>query len=67
MGGVPVAKELASSLSGDVWLSSFEEPVVTLIASKGEVGEDAVAAGPPTRCGSPARPRDSASAAATCG
>ncbi len=49
VGGVPVAKELASSLSGDVWLSSFEEPVVTLIASKGEVGEDAVAAGPPTR------------------
>jgi len=48
VGGVPVAKELASSLSGDVWLSGFEEPVVTLIASKGEVGEDAVAAGPPT-------------------
>jgi YVTN family beta-propeller protein len=49
VGGVPVAKELASSLSGDVWLSSFEAPVVTLIARKGDPGQDAFAAGPPPR------------------
>ena len=32
VGGAAVAHQLASGLSGDVWLSSFEEPVVTLIA-----------------------------------
>ena len=37
VGGAPVAHQLASGLSGDVWLSSFEEPVVTLIARGGRI------------------------------
>jgi YVTN family beta-propeller protein len=47
VGGVPVAHQLTSSLSGDVWLSSFEDPVVTQIARRGEPADDAFAAGPP--------------------
>lgn len=47
VGGVPVAHELASSLSGDVWLTSFEDPVVTLIASRGEPADDAFSSSPP--------------------
>jgi DNA-binding SARP family transcriptional activator/DNA-binding beta-propeller fold protein YncE len=47
VGGAPVAHQLASGLSGDVWLSSFEEPVVTLIARGGRaLGEGAVVAAP---------------------
>ena len=47
-GGAPVAHQVVSGLNGDVWLSSFEEPVVTLIAQQGRLagGERAVAAGP---------------------
>jgi YVTN family beta-propeller protein len=37
VGGVPVAHNLVSALNGDVWLSSFEEPYVTLIAPGGEL------------------------------
>ena len=47
VGGGSVAHALASSLSGDVWLSSFEDPVVTLIARSGEPAGDAFAASPP--------------------
>lgn len=47
VGGVPVAHELASSLSGDVWLTSFEDPVVTLIANRGEPADDAFSSSPP--------------------
>lgn len=39
VGGAPVARDLASTLSGDVWLSSFEEPFVTRIAHHGRIGE----------------------------
>jgi YVTN family beta-propeller protein len=39
VGGAPVARDLASTLSGDVWLSSFEEPFVTRIAHRGRIGE----------------------------
>ena len=48
VGGAPVAAEVVSGLNGDVWLSSFEEPFVTLIAPRGRVagGPRAVAAGP---------------------
>jgi YVTN family beta-propeller protein len=46
VGGAAVAHGLASSLSDDVWLSSFEEPFVTLIASRGAVDDDAFAALP---------------------
>ena len=47
VGGAPVAHQLASGLSGDVWLSSFEEPVVTLIARGGRaLGMGAVVAAP---------------------
>jgi DNA-binding SARP family transcriptional activator/DNA-binding beta-propeller fold protein YncE len=47
-GGAPVAHEVVSGLNGDVWLSSFEEPIVTLIAPRGHMarGERATAAGP---------------------
>ena len=47
-GGAPVAAEVVSGLNGDVWLSSFEEPFVTLIAPRGRMagGVRAVAAGP---------------------
>jgi YVTN family beta-propeller protein len=47
VGGGSVAHALASSLSGDVWLSSFEDPVVTLIASDGEPAGDAFASSAP--------------------
>lgn len=40
VGGTPVAFQLEATLSGEVWVSSFEEPVVTLIARRGEVIED---------------------------
>jgi YVTN family beta-propeller protein len=48
VGGAPVARDLASALNGDVWLSSFEEPVVTMIARGGEIvqGAHAIAAAP---------------------
>jgi YVTN family beta-propeller protein len=48
VGGAPVAHQLVSGLDGDVWLSSFEEPVVTLIAQRGQIAQDvhALAAGP---------------------
>ena len=39
VGGAPVARDVASTLSGDVWLSSFEEPFVTRIAHHGRIGE----------------------------
>ena len=49
VGGAPAALGITSGLNGDVWLSSFEEPVVTLIASRGRVrdGVHSVASGPP--------------------
>lgn len=48
VGGAPVARDLTSALNGDVWLSSFEEPVVTMIARRGRIveGPYAVAAAP---------------------
>ena len=48
VGGAPVAHQLVSSLSGDVWLSSFEEPVVSLIAERGRIVEGSfdLASGP---------------------
>ena len=48
VGGAPVAAQLVSSLSGDVWLSSFEEPVVSLIAERGRIveGVHELASGP---------------------
>lgn len=48
IGGAPVARDIASGLNGDVWLSSFEEPFVTMIAAQGHLAEDphALAAGP---------------------
>jgi streptogramin lyase len=46
--GAPVARDLASGVNGHVWLSSFEEPVVTMIARGGRIvtGEHALAAAP---------------------
>jgi DNA-binding SARP family transcriptional activator len=48
VGGAPVARDLASGLNGDIWLSSFEEPVVTMIAERGRIveGDHALAAAP---------------------
>jgi serine/threonine-protein kinase len=48
VGGAPVAHQIIGGLNGDVWLSSFEEPVVTLIARRGRITRDgkALAAGP---------------------
>jgi YVTN family beta-propeller protein len=48
LGGVPVARDLISALNGDVWLSSFEEPIVTMIARRGRIveGAHALAAAP---------------------
>jgi YVTN family beta-propeller protein len=48
VGGAPVAHQVVSGLNGDVWLSSFEEPVVTLIARRAQLtrGVHALAAGP---------------------
>lgn len=48
VGGAPVARDLTSSLNGDVWLSSFEEPFVTRIARQGRIveGPHALAAAP---------------------
>jgi YVTN family beta-propeller protein len=48
VGGAPVARDLVSALNGDVWLSSFEEPVVTMIARRGRIveGAHALAAAP---------------------
>ena len=40
VGGAPVAQHLVSGLNGDVWLSSFEEPVVTQIARAGRIVQD---------------------------
>lgn len=37
VGGAPVAHQLVSGLNGDVWLSSFGEPVVTLLAERGRI------------------------------
>lgn len=49
LGGVPVALAVAATLNGDVWVSSFEEPFVTLLARSGRVigGGRADAAAPP--------------------
>jgi hypothetical protein len=48
IGGAPVAYQLVSGLNDDVWLSSFEERLVTLVAPRGEVDSDVktLAAGP---------------------
>jgi DNA-binding SARP family transcriptional activator/DNA-binding beta-propeller fold protein YncE len=48
VGGAPVAHQVVSGLNGDVWLSSFEEPVVTLIGSRGRIaqGVHQLASGP---------------------
>jgi YVTN family beta-propeller protein len=48
VGGAPVARDLTSTLNGDVWLSSFEEPFVTRIAHRGRIGKGphALAAAP---------------------
>lgn len=48
IGGAPVAHALASGSNGDIWLSSFEEPVVTMIAPRGLIadGAHALAAAP---------------------
>jgi YVTN family beta-propeller protein len=48
LGGAAVARDLTSALNGDVWLSSFEEPFVTRIASRGHIveGAHALAAAP---------------------
>jgi YVTN family beta-propeller protein len=48
VGGAPVAYQVVSGLNGDVWLSSFEQPVVTLIAPGGELADDVrtLASGP---------------------
>jgi YVTN family beta-propeller protein len=48
VGGAPVARDITSGLNGDVWLSSFEEPVVTMIARQGRIVRDghALAAAP---------------------
>jgi YVTN family beta-propeller protein len=53
VGGAPVAAALASTMKGDVWLSSFEEPVVTLIARGGRIFDE----GPHTLAAAPARVR----------
>lgn len=49
LGGVPVALGSAATMSGEVWVSSFEEPYVTLVAQGGEAVGDGVisGAGPP--------------------
>jgi len=47
VGGVPVAQQLTSTRDGDVWLSSFEEPLVTRIADNGVVLDNE--ASPPHR------------------
>lgn len=49
LGGAPVAHQLVSGLNDDVWLSSFEEPVVTLIARRGRILERASQFAGPTR------------------
>jgi YVTN family beta-propeller protein len=40
VGGAPVVRDVTSGLNGDVWLSSFEEPVVTMIAAGGRIADD---------------------------
>jgi serine/threonine-protein kinase len=52
IGGAPVAYQLVSGLNGDVWLSSFEEPIVTLLAPRGQISE-----GVKTLAGGPQRVR----------
>ena len=37
VGGAPVAQHVVSGLNGDVWLSSFEAPFVTLVARRGRI------------------------------
>ena len=50
VGGAPVAQHVVSGLNGDVWLSSFEEPFVTLIARRGRIpGGPYALAGAPLR------------------
>jgi YVTN family beta-propeller protein len=50
LGGVPVAYGVASTLDGDVWVSSFEEPIVTLVAHRGRaVGRNGFVASAPFR------------------
>lgn len=40
VGGAPVAQHLTSTLDGDVWVSSFTEPVVTLLAENGRLAPE---------------------------
>jgi streptogramin lyase len=40
VGGAPVAQHLTSTLDGDVWVSSFTEPVVTLLAENGRLAAE---------------------------
>jgi DNA-binding SARP family transcriptional activator len=40
IGGAPVAQHLTSTLDGDVWVSSFTEPIVTLLAENGRLAPD---------------------------
>ena len=49
VGGVPVAHQLVSGLNGDVWLSSFEEPIVSLIAERGRILDGDRIYAPPVR------------------
>jgi YVTN family beta-propeller protein len=37
VGGAPVTYQLTSALNGDVWVSSFKEPFVTLVAPRGRL------------------------------
>ncbi len=41
IGGAPLAQHVTSTLDGDVWVSSFTEPVVTLLAENGRIAPDA--------------------------
>ena len=41
IGGAPVAQHITSTLDGDVWVSSFTEPIVTLLAENGRITPDA--------------------------
>jgi DNA-binding SARP family transcriptional activator/streptogramin lyase len=47
VGGAPVAQHVTSTLDGDVWVSSFTEPVVTLLAENGRLAAGAEQAAPP--------------------
>jgi DNA-binding SARP family transcriptional activator len=47
IGGAPVAQHLTSTLDGDVWVSSFAEPIVTLLAGNGRLAPGAEQADAP--------------------